>query len=188
MIFLKVHRLYWSWFSFPAQHTWSYVMPFSGPQRVQLSFWRLERYRRTVAFLRVAGGPTPTLWTLPPWRSWFLWQRYGLRMTPEALFYWRLGDVLCRYILWITMTCIAVQDPGVRYLGPWAQYTFPQKEYSLNQQAGARWVAIFCCHFRRLFKLTGDWLPMHVFLKPQSFCQTGSNCSEIPVAPLHCRD
>eukprot|EP00434_Breviolum_minutum_P012466 symbB.v1.2.010982.t1/scaffold725.1/size168906/8 len=49
---------------------------------------------------------------------------YGLRMTPE--------------------------DPGVRYLGPWAQYTFPQKEYSLNQQ---------------------------------SFCQTGSNCSEIPVAP-----
>lgn len=28
----------------------------------------------------------------------------------------------------------ALQDPGVRYLGPWAQYTFPQKEYSLDQQ------------------------------------------------------
>ena len=41
-----------------------------------------------------------------PWPS-FDW--YGLRMVPE--------------------------DPGVRYLGPWAQYTFPQKGYSLDQQA-----------------------------------------------------
>ncbi|CAJ1433355.1 unnamed protein product [Effrenium voratum] len=56
-----------------------------------------------------------------PWPSY---EWYGFRMTPE--------------------------DPGVRYLGPWAQYTFPQKEYSLDQQ---------------------------------SFCQTGTNCSEIPVAP-----
>lgn len=56
-----------------------------------------------------------------PWPSY---EWYGLRMTPE--------------------------DPGVRYLGPWAQYTFPQKEYSLDQQ---------------------------------SFCQTGSNCTDIPVAP-----
>ena len=31
--------------------------------------------------------------------------------------------------------CVDGEDPGVRYLGPWAQYTFPQKEYSLDQQA-----------------------------------------------------
>ena len=185
MIFLKVHRLYWSWFSFPAQHTWSYVMPFSGPQRVQLSFWRLERYRRTVAFLRVAGGPTPTLWTLPPWRSWFLWQRYGLRMTPEALFYWRLGDVLCRYILWHVSLYRTLE------CDTWAHghnTHFPRRSTVWISRLEQGELQYFCCHFRRLFKLTGDWLPMHVFLKPQSFCQTGSNCSEIPVAPLHCRD
>ena len=27
------------------------------------------------------------------------------------------------------------EDPGERYLGPWAQYTFPQKEYSLEELA-----------------------------------------------------
>lgn len=39
-----------------------------------------------------------------PWPA-FEW--YGFRMVPE--------------------------DPGERYLGPWAQYTFPQKEYSLEE-------------------------------------------------------
>eukprot|EP00913_Durusdinium_trenchii_P032380 g30317.t1 len=79
-----------------------------------------------------------------PWPS-YDW--YGLRMVPEeCLMLLQSTDALSGK----EHLCVDGEDPGVRYLGPWAQYTFPQKEYSLDQQ---------------------------------SFCQTGSNCSEIPVAP-----
>eukprot|EP00931_Biecheleriopsis_adriatica_P116156 TRINITY_DN91835_c0_g1_i1.p1 TRINITY_DN91835_c0_g1~~TRINITY_DN91835_c0_g1_i1.p1 ORF type:complete len:1557 (-),score=292.39 TRINITY_DN91835_c0_g1_i1:19-4689(-) len=73
-------------------------------------------------------GLSDTTWPLGDWNStsgpWSFYEWYGPRMVPE--------------------------DPGKRYLGPWGQFTFPQKEYSLEQQ---------------------------------SFCKTGSNCTEIPVAP-----
>lgn len=56
-----------------------------------------------------------------------------------------------------------LQDPGVRYLGPWAQYTFPQKEYSLDQQAtdlGATRLKAKTCEQRRLLRGSEHFFPI----------------------------
>ena len=169
---------------------------------------------------------------------------------PHFCSLWQRALFLCWTVVFFSILwpgiCTRSQDPGVRYLGPWAQYTFPQKEYSLDQQAlepGFQWaipeVETKARGEAALLELTASsfwasrWgfsrglgfqvfeslfvtkkkipmkMPISSYFKlcstlctdtsflgtllgasfgrhGQSFCQTGSNCTEIPVAPSSC--
>eukprot|EP00439_Symbiodinium_sp_Y106_P036153 s221_g4.t1 len=76
-----------------------------------LMWWRRNTVREGLSESNYPFGDWNA--TEGPWPA-FEW--YGFRMVPEA------GCVL-----------VKPSDPGERYLGPWAQYTFPQKEYSLEE-------------------------------------------------------
>eukprot|EP00930_Biecheleria_cincta_P021566 TRINITY_DN15952_c0_g1_i2.p1 TRINITY_DN15952_c0_g1~~TRINITY_DN15952_c0_g1_i2.p1 ORF type:complete len:1446 (-),score=169.12 TRINITY_DN15952_c0_g1_i2:94-4431(-) len=81
----------------------------------------------------ITTGMSSADWPLGEWNltqgPWPTFTWYGPRMTPE--------------------------DPGVRYLGPWNQFTFPQKLYSLGSQSTCR------------AENTED-----------------ANCSQLPMAPM----
>ncbi|OLP79917.1 hypothetical protein AK812_SmicGene39740 [Symbiodinium microadriaticum] len=91
-----------------------------------LMWWRRNTVREGLSESNYPFGDWNA--TEGPWPA-FEW--YGFRMVPEA------GYILVKPSLCDgsnaarTMQGIC-KDPGERYLGPWAQYTFPQKEYSLE--------------------------------------------------------